>query len=55
MQVFGADISKYGVIVQSKNQGAVAGVGEKPSFEEEPSDMASVGRYVLTPDIFNVL
>ena len=55
MQVPGADISKYGVIVNGDTQGAVAGIVEKPSFEEAPSDMASIGRYILTPDIFDVL
>ena len=28
---------------------------EKPSVEEAPSDVASIGRYILTPDIFDVL
>ena len=55
MRVAGADISKYGVIVQGDTQGAVAGLVEKPSVEEAPSDMASIGRYILTPDIFDVL
>ena len=55
MQVPGADISKYGVIIQGDTQGAVAGLVEKPNFEEAPSDMASIGRYILTPDIYNVL
>ncbi|MDG2404756.1 MAG: UTP--glucose-1-phosphate uridylyltransferase [Paracoccaceae bacterium] len=55
MQVVGPDISKYGVIAKGDAPGAVAGVVEKPCFEEAPSDMASIGRYVLTPDIFDVL
>ena len=55
MQVAGADISKYGVIVQGDAPGAVTGIVEKPSFEEVPSDMASIGRYILTPDIFDLL
>lgn len=28
---------------------------EKPAFEEAPSNLASIGRYVLTPDIFEIL
>jgi UTP--glucose-1-phosphate uridylyltransferase len=28
---------------------------EKPKPEEAPSDMAIIGRYVLTPDIFPIL
>jgi UTP--glucose-1-phosphate uridylyltransferase len=55
MQVTCPDISKYGVIVHGDTQGAVAGIVEKPNFEEAPSDMASIGRYILTPDIFDVL
>ena len=51
----GADISKYGVIVHGDTQGAVAAIVEKPNFEEAPSDMASIGRYILAPDIFDVL
>ena len=26
---------------------------EKPPFAEAPSDLAIIGRYVLTPDIFD--
>ena len=47
MGVPGVDISRYGVIVQGDAPGAVAGIVEKPSFEEAPSDMASIGRYIL--------
>ncbi|MDA9100741.1 UTP--glucose-1-phosphate uridylyltransferase [Planktomarina sp.] len=39
MQVTGADISKYGVIVQGDAPGAVAGLVEKPSAEEAPSGL----------------
>jgi len=55
MQVAGPDISKYGVILEGDAPGAVAGLVEKPNFEEAPSDIASIGRYILTPDIFDVL
>ena len=55
MQVHGADISKYGVIIRGDTPGAVAGIVEKPRFDEAPSDTASIGRYILTPDIFDVL
>ena len=55
MQVVGPEISKYGVIIKGDDQGAVAGIMEKPSLEEAPSDIASIGRYILTPDIFDVL
>ena len=54
MQIDGPDISKYGVIAYSNAQN-VDGLIEKPNFEEAPSDLASIGRYVLTPDIFDIL
>ena len=28
---------------------------EKPSKEDAPSNMAIIGRYILTPDIFDIL
>jgi len=55
MEVDGPDISKYGVVVPGSVPGSVAGLVEKPSAEDAPSNMASIGRYVLTPDIFDVL
>ena len=55
MQVTSADISKYGVLVRGDTLGAVVGIVEKPSGEEAPSDMASIGCYISMPDIFNVL
>ena len=33
----------------------VTGLIEKPNFENAPSNLASIGRYVLTPDIFDIL
>jgi UTP--glucose-1-phosphate uridylyltransferase len=55
------DISSYGVI--AIQPGASLGEGvyqvrdlvEKPPKEEAPSDLAIIGRYVLTPDIFPAL
>ncbi|MBT5334059.1 MAG: UTP--glucose-1-phosphate uridylyltransferase GalU [Gammaproteobacteria bacterium] len=55
MEVSGPDISKYGVIVPGAQPGSVAGLVEKPSPEAAPSNLASIGRYVLTPDIFDIL
>ena len=55
MEIAGPDISKYGVIVPNKRPGSVAGLIEKPSALDAPSNLASVGRYVLTPDIFGIL
>lgn len=55
MQVEGEDISKYGVVVPGADDGSVLGLIEKPKYEDAPSDLASIGRYVLTPDVFEIL
>jgi UTP--glucose-1-phosphate uridylyltransferase len=55
MKVNGPEISKYGVIVTDNKTGLVKGLIEKPNFENAPSNLASIGRYVLTPDIFDIL
>lgn len=55
MEVNGPDISKYGVIVPNSEPGSVAGLVEKPIGNKAPSNLASIGRYVLTPDIFDIL
>jgi len=55
MKVDGLDISKYGVIALNKETGLVTGLIEKPNFENAPSNLASIGRYILTPDIFDIL
>jgi len=51
-------ISRYGVI-QPKPLGGnayeVLDLVEKPAAQEAPSDLAVIGRYVLTPDLFPVL
>jgi len=55
MEVQGADIAKYGVVVPGVEAGSVVGLVEKPAPNEAPSNLASIGRYVLTPDIFDIL
>ncbi|MDB2332751.1 UTP--glucose-1-phosphate uridylyltransferase GalU [Amylibacter sp.] len=55
MQVDGPEISKYGVIVPNKSSGLITGIVEKPNYKNAPSNLASIGRYILTPDIFNIL
>lgn len=58
MRVAGADISKYG-IVEATPAGErlyrLHGMVEKPEPDKAPSDFAIMGRYVLTPDIFDLL
>ena len=48
-------ISQYGVIIPSANGHGVIGMVEKPRQDEAPSNLASIGRYILTPDIFDTL
>ena len=51
-------VSKFGVISGEKlKEGLyqVADMVEKPNLEEAPSNLAIIGRYILTPDIFDVL
>lgn len=55
MRVSDEAISSYGVVVPGDAAGSVVGLVEKPKFAEAPSDLVSIGRYVLTPDIFDVL
>lgn len=52
------DVSSYGVVdgVELKpGLMEVSGIVEKPSVEEAPSNVAVVGRYILTPRIFDLL
>jgi UTP--glucose-1-phosphate uridylyltransferase len=55
MQVEGETISRFGVLdVEEVGDGIyrIKDMVEKPPFSEAPSDLAIIGRYVLTPDIF---
>ena len=55
MKVNENEISKYGAVVPGISPGSVASLIEKPKPEYAPSNLASIGRYVLTPDIFEIL
>ena len=59
MQVARDDISLYGCIapefVEEDRLARVLSIVEKPSPEEAPSNLAAIGRYVLTPEIFDSL
>ncbi len=51
-------ISRYGVVEidpLTDRVGKVRSMVEKPSPEKAPSDLGVVGRYILTPDIFNAI
>lgn len=59
-QVDGPGISAYGVLDASPVSGndrlyQVRNMVEKPRLEEAPSNLAIIGRYILTPRIFEVL
>ncbi len=52
------DISKYGVIQPrylEKNIYQVLDMVEKPRPDEAPSNLAIIGRYILTPELFDIL
>ena len=55
MEVNGPEISKYGVVVPSNSGKGISGLVEKPTYEKAPTNLASIGRYVLRPDIFDIL
>ena len=59
-QVPRSEISAYGVIdgVPEGDSGRVFRIRdlvEKPKAEDAPDDLAIIGRYILTPDIFDEL
>lgn len=52
------EVSAYGVVAPLGDVGddgvvAIGDVVEKPPVEEAPSDLIIIGRYVLTPDVFD--
>ena len=58
MQVAGEAISRFGVIDAEEvepNVFRIRDMVEKPPFAEAPSDLAIIGRYIFTPDIFEAI
>jgi len=58
MEVPKEQVHKYGVISGSeidKGVFMVSDMVEKPDNDKAPSNLAIIGRYILTPDIFNVI
>lgn len=52
------ETNKYGVIAGDEISPGIIRVNnmvEKPKPEEAPSNLAIIGRYILTPDIFNII
>ncbi len=58
MDVPAAQVSNYGVLEVAEDRGdlvRVAGLVEKPTQEEAPSNVAVIGRYILTTGVLNSL
>ncbi len=58
MQVEGEAISRFGAIDADEVEPGVYKIKdmvEKPPFAEAPSDLAIIGRYIFTPDIFDAI
>lgn len=58
MQVAGEAISRFGVIDAEEvepNVFRIRDMVEKPAFADAPSDLAIIGRYIFTPDIFDAI
>ncbi len=58
MRVEGNAISRFGVIDAEEvepNIFKIKDMVEKPKFADAPSDLAIIGRYILTPDIFDAI
>jgi len=60
MTIEGPGISAYGVLAGVQDEAnpriyRCSGMVEKPKFEEAPSKQAIIGRYVLTPRVFELL
>ena len=53
-----SEVGRYGILDPLHEEGRLVEIRnlvEKPSVEDAPSDLAVLGRYVLTPKIFDVL
>ncbi|WP_461207742.1 UTP--glucose-1-phosphate uridylyltransferase GalU [Clostridium sp. DL1XJH146] len=52
------NVSKYGIVAGKQIADrlyTVSDLVEKPSIEEAPSNVAILGRYIITPEIFNII
>ena len=57
-QVAPQDVTRYGIVSPVHTEGRLVEINhlvEKPSVEDAPSDLGVLGRYVLTPKIFDML
>ena len=52
------EVNKYGIIAPKSQNGALmemSGMVEKPAIEDAPSNFSITGRYILQPEIFDLL
>ncbi len=56
-EVLQTEVHRYGIIdgVEEKGIFRINNLVEKPVSENAPSNLAIIGRYILTPDIFEIL
>ncbi|MBA2655085.1 MAG: UTP--glucose-1-phosphate uridylyltransferase GalU [Gammaproteobacteria bacterium] len=54
-QVLPSETEKYGIIDLQEGTDCIKNIIEKPRAEEAPSTLAAVGRYILTPRVFELL
>lgn len=57
-RVLQSDISKYGIIAgkhKTKRTIAISKLVEKPNQKSAPSNLAVIGRYIVTPDVARIL
>ncbi len=52
-----SEVHKYGIIDGVREEGVykIRNLVEKPKREDAPTNLAIIGRYILTPDIFGIL
>ena len=58
MQIKDETISRFGVIDADEVEPGIfklRSIVEKPKFEDAPSDMAVIGRYIFTPELFEAI
>lgn len=58
MQIQDETISRFGVIDATEVEPGIfklKSIVEKPKFEDAPSDMAVIGRYIFTPELFGAI
>lgn len=52
------NVNKYGIVKYTKKEGnsyLLDNMVEKPAIDEAPSNLAILGRYIITPDIFPII